>query len=67
MKSHFAGDGSISPSDDVWLMDNGEVLAICACDANEALSTRCGGRGVTIFFDVAKQLRAQQISPGRQP
>ena len=30
-----------------------------------ALSTRCGGQGVTIFFGMAKPVRAPQIGPAR--
>ena len=32
----------------------------------EALSTRCGGQGVVIFFGMAKPVRAPQIGPARQ-
>ncbi len=35
--------------------------------APEALSTRCGGQGVVIFFGMAKPVRAPQIGPARQP
>ena len=35
----------------------------CFGDRNEALSTRCGGQGVTIFFGMAKPIRAPQIGP----
>ena len=31
----------------------------------EALSTRCGGQGVVIFFGMAKPVRAPQIGPAR--
>jgi hypothetical protein len=33
----------------------------------EALSTRCGGQGVTIFFGIAKPVRSPQIGPVRAP
>jgi len=29
------------------------------------LSTRCGGQGVTIFYGMAKPVRAPQIGPSR--
>jgi hypothetical protein len=29
--------------------------------------TRCGGQGVTIFYGMAKQVRAPQIGPARRP
>jgi streptogramin lyase len=34
---------------------------------DEALSTRCGGQGVTIFHGMAKPVRAPQIGPARLP
>jgi hypothetical protein len=34
---------------------------------NEALSTRCGGQGVVIFYGMAKPVRAPQIGPARVP
>ena len=33
----------------------------------EALSTRCGGQGVVIFFGMAKPVRAPQIGPAQAP
>jgi hypothetical protein len=33
----------------------------------EALSTRCGGEGATVFYGMAKPVRAPQIGPARQP
>jgi hypothetical protein len=33
----------------------------------ESLSTRCGGQGVTIFYGMAKPVRAPQIGPARRP
>jgi len=35
-------------------------------EPNEALSTRCGGQGVTVFFGMAKPVRAPQIGQARQ-
>jgi hypothetical protein len=32
---------------------------------DEALSTRCGGRGVVMFFGMAKPLHAPQIGPAK--
>ena len=37
----------------------------CYPGATEALSTRCGGQGVVIFFGMAKPVRAPQIGPAR--
>jgi AraC-like DNA-binding protein len=33
----------------------------------EALSTLCGGQGVTVFFGMAKPVRTPQIGPARAP
>jgi hypothetical protein len=60
-------DLAISPSGDVWVMNNWQDIDSCFSSANEALSTRCGGQGVTIFFGMAKPVRAPQIGPARQP
>jgi hypothetical protein len=58
-------DIAISPSGDVWVIDNWQDIKSCYGDPNEALSTRCGGQGVTIFYGVAKPVRAPQIGPAR--
>ena len=34
---------------------------------DEAKSTLCGGDGVTVFYGMAKPVRAPQIGPARQP
>ena len=59
-------DLAINPSGDVWVMDNWQDIASCFGTPNEALSTRCGGQGVAIFFGMAKPVRAPQIGPARQ-
>lgn len=56
-------DLAISPSGDVWVMNNWQDIDSCFGTPDEALSTRCGGQGVTIFFGVAKPVRAPQIGP----
>ena len=58
-------DLSISPSGDVWVMNNWQDIDSCFGVPNEALSTRCGGQGVTIFFGMAKPVRAPQLGPAR--
>jgi streptogramin lyase len=58
-------DLAISPSGDVWVMNNWQDIDSCFGTFNEALSTRCGGQGVTIFFGMAKPVRAPQIGPAR--
>jgi hypothetical protein len=56
-------DLAISPSGDVWVMNNWQDIDSCYRNASEALSTRCGGQGVVIFFGMAKPVRAPQIGP----
>src|SRR5262245_57679716 len=58
-------DLAISPAGDVWVMNNWQDIDSCYRNANEALSTRCGGQGVTVFFGMAKPVRAPQIGPSR--
>ena len=58
-------DLAISPSGDVWVMNNWQDINSCFGTPDEALSTRCGGQGVTIFFGMAKPVRAPQIGPAR--
>ena len=60
-------DLAISPAGDVWVMDNWQDIASCCGDPDEALATLCGGQGVTIFFGMAKPVRAPQIGPARNP
>jgi len=58
-------DLAISPSGDVWVMNNWQDIDSCFGAPDEALSTRCGGQGVVIFFGMAKPVRAPQIGPAR--
>ena len=60
-------DLAVSPAGDVWVMNNWQITDSCFLNTNkdEALSTRCGGNGVTIFFGMAKPVRAPQIGPAR--
>jgi len=60
-------DLAISPTGDVWVMDNWQDINSCFGAPPEGLSTRCGGQGVTIFFGMAKPVRAPQIGPARTP
>src|SRR5262245_23669640 len=60
-------DLAISPSGDVWVMNNWQDIDSCYKNASEALSTRCGGQGVVIFFGMAKPVRTPQIGPAKQP
>jgi hypothetical protein len=60
-------DLAIGPAGDVWVMNNWQDLPSCFDVASEALSTLCGGQGVTVFFGMAKPVRAPQIGPAQQP
>ena len=58
-------DLAVSPSGDVWVMNKRQDIDSCFGVPDEARSTRCGGQGVTIFFGLAKPVRAPQIGPAR--
>jgi streptogramin lyase len=70
----FAGGGmqhltdvGVDPAGNVWVADNWEDPEACFGRATEASSTRCGGDGLTVFYGMAKPVRAPQIGPARQP
>ena len=56
----------IGPAGDVWVMNNWQDIDSCFGVPDEALSTRCGGQGVVIFYGMAKPVRAPQIGPARR-
>jgi hypothetical protein len=58
-------DIAIGPAGDVWAMNNWQDIESCIGTPEEALSTRCGGQGVVVFFGMAKPVRAPQIGPAR--
>jgi len=58
-------DLAISPSGDVWVMNNWQDINSCFGTPSEDVSTRCGGQGVVVFFGMAKPVRAPQIGPAR--
>lgn len=60
-------DLAIDPAGNVCVMNNWQDIDSCFDNPPEALSTRCGGQGVTIFYGMAKPVRAPQIGPARQP
>jgi hypothetical protein len=60
-------DLAIDPAGNVWVMNNWQDIDSCIGTPSEALSTRCGGQGVVIFYGMAKPVRAPQIGPARQP
>ncbi|HTV74456.1 MAG TPA: hypothetical protein VME66_12240 [Candidatus Acidoferrales bacterium] len=53
----------IDPAGNVWVMSNWQDIASCMGTPPEALSTRCGGQNVTVFYGMAKPVRAPQIGP----
>ena len=60
-------DIAIDPAGNVWAMNNWQDIDSCVGRFDEALSTRCGGQGVVIFYGMAKPVRAPQIGPARVP
>jgi hypothetical protein len=60
-------DIAIDPAGNVWVMNNWQDIASCIGKPQEALSTRCGGQGVVIFYGLAKPVRTPQIGPARAP
>jgi hypothetical protein len=60
-------DLAIDPAGNVWVMNNWQDIDSCFGTPPEALSTLCGGQGVTIFYGMAKPVRAPQIGPAKQP
>jgi len=53
----------IDPAGNVWAMSNWQDIGSCIGTPPEALSTRCGGQNVTVFYGMAKPVRAPQIGP----
>jgi hypothetical protein len=60
-------DINVDPAGNVWVTSNWQDIDSCIGTPNEALSTRCGGQGVVIFYGMAKPVRAPQIGPARAP
>ncbi len=58
-------DIAVDPAGNVWAMNNWQDVDSCFGYPNEALSTRCGGQGVVVFYGMAKPVRAPQIGPAR--
>jgi hypothetical protein len=58
-------DASIDPAGNVWVSNNWDDPAACFGKADESRSTRCGGEGATIFYGMAKPVRAPLIGPAR--
>jgi len=58
-------DIAVDPAGNVWAMNNWQDIDSCIGTPKEALSTRCGGEGITIFYGMAKPVRAPQIGPAK--
>jgi len=58
-------DLAIDPAGNVWVMNNWQDIDSCIGTPKEALSTRCGGQGVVIFYGMAKPVHAPQIGPAK--
>ena len=57
-------DIDVDPAGNVWAMNNWQNIDSCVNPTPpEALSTRCGGQGVVVFYGLAKPVRAPQIGP----
>jgi hypothetical protein len=61
-------DIAVDPAGNVWVADNWQRPDSCfSPSSDEAKSTRCGGNGLTVFYGMAKPVRAPQIGPARAP
>ena len=60
-------DIAVDPAGNVWAMNNWQDIEACIGTPPDAISTRCGGQGVVIFYGIAKPVRAPQIGPAQQP
>ena len=59
-------DIDVDPAGNVWAMNNWQNIDSCVNPAPpEALSTRCGGQGVVVFYGLAKPVRTPQIGPAQ--
>jgi hypothetical protein len=61
-------DIDIDSAGNVWAVDNWvDQGDLCFVKPPEALSTQCGGTGLTVFYGMAKPVRTPQIGPPRAP
>jgi streptogramin lyase len=58
-------DLAIDPAGNVWVINNWQDIDSCIGTPKEAISTRCGGQGVVVFYGMAKPVRAPQIGPAQ--
>jgi hypothetical protein len=60
-------DIAVDPAGNVWAINNWQDVDSCYGNPSEALSTRCGGQGVTIFYGIAAPVKSPQIGPAQMP
>lgn len=61
-------DIAIDPAGNVWVADNWrDYDNHCFVKPAEAISTQCGGNGLTVFYGMAKPVRTPQIGPPLEP
>jgi streptogramin lyase len=60
-------DVAIDPAGNVWVADNWQDSDSCYGKPPEAVSTRCGGNGVSVFYGMAKPVRTPLVGPPRLP
>jgi hypothetical protein len=60
-------DVDIDPAGNVWVTNNWQDIDSCIGIPAEALSTRCAGQGVVVFYGMAKPVHVPVIGPARQP
>jgi streptogramin lyase len=58
-------DVGIGPAGDVWATNNWQDHTLCYGRPSEAVSTRCGGEGVVVFYGMAKPVLTPLIGPPR--
>jgi hypothetical protein len=60
-------DIGVDPAGNVWAINNWQDIGSCIGVPDEALSTRCGGQGVVIFYGMAAPVASPQIGPAHRP
>jgi hypothetical protein len=61
-------DIAIDPGGNVWVANNWRDFADrCFTKPSEALSTKCGGNGLTVFYGLAKPVGTPQIGLPHAP
>jgi hypothetical protein len=58
-------DIAIDPAGNVWVANNWGTPDSCYGKGGKSKSTLCGGDGLTVFYGMAKPVRAPQIGPSR--